>query len=219
MRLILIGPPGSGKGTQAKLLSQRLRLTHIGTGDLLREAVRLGTPAGKKVEPYVAKGQLVPDDLVNELIADLFHREPRPSCFVTDGYPRTVAQAHSFDQLLRQVFLDLQAAVFLVVQDEEIVRRICGRRVCPNCHASYHITLRPPKVANVCDACGATLFHRADDYEETIRDRLVVYHRNTEPLIAYYRQVGLLHQIKGEGNVEDIYAQIVQACRKPPADS
>src|SRR5205823_2076063 len=137
MRLILIGPPGSGKGTQAKLLSQRLHLTHIGTGDLLREAVRLGTPAGKKVEPYVTSGQLAPDDLINELIAELFRREPRPTCFVMDGYPRTVAQADAFDQLLRQQFLDLQAAVFLIVDDDEIVRRICGRRVCPKCHASY----------------------------------------------------------------------------------
>ena len=215
MRLILIGPPGSGKGTQAKLLSQRMQLRHIGTGDILREAVRLGTPAGKKAEPYVSAGQLVPDDLINEMIAELFRREPRPTCFVTDGYPRTVAQANAFSQLLRELSLDLQAAVFLVVPDEEIVRRICGRRVCPNCHASYHITMRPPRVPNICDTCGATLFHRTDDSEETIRDRLVVYHRNTVALIKYYRQVGLLHEIKGAGDVEHIYAQIVQACRKP----
>lgn len=215
MRLILIGPPGSGKGTQAKLLSQRLHLRHIGTGDILREAVSLATPAGKRAEPFVSAGQLVPDDLINEIIAELFRREPRPTSFVTDGYPRTVAQANSFAQLLEREGLALQAAVFLVVPDDEIVQRLCGRRVCPNCHASYHITMRPPRVANICDACGAMLFHRTDDSEKTIRGRLAVYHGNTEALTVYYRRVGLLHEIKGAGDVEDIYAQIVRACREP----
>src|SRR5712692_6055111 len=121
MRLILIGPPGSGKGTQAKLLSERLGLVHIGTGDILREAVRLGTPAGLEVKPFVQSGRLVPDDLVNELVADLFRRDPRPECFVLDGFPRTLAQAASFDQILRQQFLDLQAVIYFRVYDEEIV--------------------------------------------------------------------------------------------------
>ncbi len=217
LRLILIGPPGSGKGTQAKLLSQRLHLRHVGTGDILREAVRLGTPAGRRAQPFVASGQLVPDDLINEIVAELFHREPRPTSFVMDGYPRTVAQAQAFDRLLRQESLNLQAAVFLVVSDEVIVQRICGRRVCPNCNASYHMSLRPPRVAGVCDACGAKLIHRTDDSEQTIRERLLVYHRNTEELIEHYRSVGLLHELEGTGDVEDIYTQVVQACRKLPA--
>src|SRR6516165_7346923 len=139
MRLILIGPPGSGKGTQAKLLGDRLHLSHIATGDILREAIRLGTSAGRKAEPFVNNGKLVPDDLVNELVADRFRRDDRPEQFVMDGYPRTLAQAASFDQVLRQQFLDLNAVILLQVDDEEIVRRISGRWSCPNpsCLATY----------------------------------------------------------------------------------
>ena len=216
MRLILIGPPGSGKGTQARLLHQRLQLTNVGTGDILREAIRLGTPAGKRAEPFVSTGKLVPDDLVNELVADLFRRDMRPERFVMDGYPRTIAQAHAFDQLLRQQFLDIQAAVLLVVHDDEIVRRLSGRRVCPNCHATYHIAMKPPRVENVCDVCQSALVHRQDDFEETIRRRLEVYHRNTAGLIDHYLKAGLLREVPGEGNVEEIYALVAQSCRSRP---
>jgi adenylate kinase len=219
MRLILIGPPGSGKGTQARLLHQRLELANIGTGDILREAIRLGTPAGQRAEPFVSSGKLVPDDLVNELVADLFRRDGRPERFVMDGYPRTLAQAHAFDQLLRQQFLDLQAAVVLIVHDEEIVRRITGRRVCPNCHATYHLAMKPPRVPNLCDVCQSQLVHRQDDSEDTIRKRLDVYHRNTRGLIDHYRKNGLLREVPGEGNVEEIYTQVAQSCRKPASGS
>src|SRR5437773_4470335 len=140
MRLILIGPPGSGKGTQAKLLGDRLGLVHIATGDILREAIRLGTAAGRKAEPFVNNGKLVPDDLVNELVADRFRRDDRPERFVMDGYPRTLAQAASFDQVLRQQFLNLTAVILLVVDDDEIVRRMTGRRTCSQCSRPYHIT-------------------------------------------------------------------------------
>jgi len=126
MRLILVGPPGSGKGTQAKMLSQRLNLCHIGTGDLLRQMVQLGTPSGLRAKPFVEAGQLVPDDLVNDLIHERFNTEPRPECFVMDGYPRTVPQAHAFDQVLRQQFLKLDAVLHMIVPDEELVRRLSG---------------------------------------------------------------------------------------------
>jgi adenylate kinase len=217
MRLILVGPPGSGKGTQAKLLSERLGLVHIGTGDILREAVRLGTPAGRLAEPYVKSGKLVPDDLVNELVADRFRREDRPENFVMDGYPRTLAQAASFDQVLRQQFLDLNGVILLQVDGDEIVRRLSGRWSCPNpsCLATYHVTKKPPRVPGVCDLCGTPLRQREDDREDTIRRRLEVYKRNTMELIPHYRAQNLLHEVSGEGDIEDIYKRIVGALKGP----
>jgi adenylate kinase len=217
MRLILVGPPGSGKGTQAKLLSERLGLVHIGTGDILREAVRLGTPAGRLAEPFVKSGKLVPDDLVNELVADRFRREDRPESFVMDGYPRTLAQAASFDQVLRQQFLDLNGVIVLQVDDDEIVRRISGRWSCPNptCLATYHVTKKPPRVPGVCDVCGTPLRQREDDREDTVRRRLEVYKRNTMELIPHYRAQKLLREVSGEGDIEEIYKRIVGALRGP----
>jgi adenylate kinase len=212
MRLVLIGPPGSGKGTQAKLLSDRLQLVHIGTGEILREAVRLKTREGILAEPYVEAGELVPDDLVNELVADRFRRPDRPDRFVMDGYPRTLAQAASFDQVLRQQFLDLCAVIVLLVDDDEIVRRISGRRNCPNtnCKATYHIATKPPRTAGICDLCGTALVQRDDDREETIRRRLEVYRQNTLTLHPYYRDQGLLHEVSGVGEIESVYNGIVR---------
>jgi len=209
MRVILLGSPGSGKGTQAKLLSQRLNLVHVGTGDILREAVRLGTPPGRQAEPYVNKGLLVPDALVNDLVADRFARVDRPERFVMDGYPRTLAQAASFDQVLRQQFLDLEAVVLLAVNDEKVVTRLSGRWVCPICKTPYHLVSNPPKVAGKCDRSCGPLIQRADDREETVRERLRVYHENTAGLIDHYRSHGLLKEVTGEGNIEDIYGKIV----------
>jgi adenylate kinase len=212
MRLILLGPPASGKGTQAKLLSERMGLTPISTGDMLREAVRLGQPAGLRAASYMVKGLLVPDDVVNDIINDLFSGERRPEQFVMDGYPRTVAQAASFDQVLRRQFLDIQAVLWLVVPDDEIVTRISGRRVCPNpaCNATYHTRYRPPKVAGVCDLCGTALVQRDDDREEAVRNRLKVYHEVTEGVLAHYRDQGLLREVPGTGEVEVVYNRIVQ---------
>jgi adenylate kinase len=210
MRLILVGPPGSGKGTQAKLLSERLKLVHIATGDILREAMGLQTPAGLQAKPFVISGKLVPDDLVNELVADRFRRDDRPEAFVLDGYPRTLAQAASFDQVLRQQFLDLQRVVLLRVDDDEIVRRLSGRWTCPNCKATYHPVSKPPRVAGVCDVCGHTLVQRDDDKEPTIRRRLMVYHQNTTELIPHYQAQGLLREVAGQGDIEAIYGNIVQ---------
>src|SRR5262245_26224121 len=171
MRLILLGPPGSGKGTQAKLLSERLQLEHIGTGDILREAIRLETPSGVLAKPYVESGQLVPDDLVNALVADRFHRADRPKRFVMDGYPRTVAQARAFDRVLHEVGLALTAVVTMSVEDEEIIRRVGGRWSCPkrNCKRTYHVEKNPPRRPGICDQCGTRLVQREDDKPETLR--------------------------------------------------
>jgi adenylate kinase len=212
MRLVLIGPPGSGKGTQAKLLSDRLQLAHIGTGDILREAVRLKTPEGILAEPYVKAGKLVPDDVVNELVAARFRRADRPDRFVMDGYPRTLPQAVAFDQVLRQHSLNLDAVLVLMVDDDEIVRRISGRWGCPNpnCKATYHTTTKPPRIPGICDLCGTALVQREDDREETVRRRLEVYRQNILSLHPYYRAQGILHEGPGVGEIESIYNSIVR---------
>jgi adenylate kinase len=210
MRLILLGPPGSGKGTQAKLLGRDDNLEHISTGDLLRAAKDQGTPLGLRAKPYMDAGQLVPDDLVNELVAERFRRGDRPERFVMDGYPRTLSQAAAFDAVLREQFLDLNGVILLNVHDEEIVHRISGRRVCPNCNATYHIDNKPPKVPGVCDVCGHALEHRSDDKPETVRARLAVYHKDTVELIPHYRAQGLLREVAGEGNIDAVYANILK---------
>ena len=214
MRLILIGPPGSGKGTQAKLLSQRQGLAQIGTGDILREAVRLNTPLGLKAGPFIRSGKLVPDDLVNEVVAERFRRDDRPEAFVMDGYPRTLAQAASFDQVLRQQFLQLNAVLVFTVNDDEIVRRMTGRWSCPQCKTTYHMVNNPPKVTGICDSCGSKLIQREDDREETVRERLKLYHQNTNGLVAYYQKEGLLHEIAGIGEIEEIYSRILMILKQ-----
>jgi adenylate kinase len=214
MRLILVGPPGSGKGTQAKLLSSRLGLTHISTGDILREAARQNTPLGQVALPYMRSGQLVPDDLVNEIVAEYFRSEKRPERFVMDGYPRTLAQAASFDQVLRQQFLDLTAVLLFVVDDQEIIARMTGRRNCPQCKATYHLVYNPPRSPGVCDVCGTKLIQRIDDQEETVRERLSIYHASTADLIPYYRAQGLLREVPAVGDIEQIHATIVKVLKQ-----
>ncbi len=212
MRLILLGPPGSGKGTQAELLCERLRLEHIGTGDILRDAIRRETPVGLRARPYVESGRLVPDDLVNDMVADRFRREDRPEKFIMDGYPRTLPQAASFDQVLRQEHLDLTGVVFLMVDDEEIIRRVTGRWTCPkpHCKRTYHVESNPPRVAGRCDADGTVLIQREDDKADTLRERLQVYHGNIETLVPYYRDQCLLREVSGEGPIEEVYANIMR---------
>jgi adenylate kinase len=213
MRLILLGPPGSGKGTQAELLCQRNGLEHIATGDLLREAIRLGTPLGLQAKAAVEAGQLVPDALVNDLIAERFSRDDRPERFVMDGYPRTLAQAAAFDQTLRQQYLDLSAVLLLVVPDAEILARLGGRWSCPKpgCMATYHTVHKPTKVPGVCDNCGTPLVQRADDRPETVRARLVVYHRQTAELIPHYQKQDLLIEVPGTGEIEAVHANLMRA--------
>jgi adenylate kinase len=212
MRLILLGPPGCGKGTQAKLLSERNGLEHIGTGDILREAIRQQTPAGLRAHPYVEQGQLVPDDLVNDVVAERFNLNDPPERFVLDGYPRTLAQAIAFDQVLRQQYFDLSAVIFLQVSDEEIIARVGERWSCPKpgCKATYHTKSKPPKAPGICDYCGTKLIQREDDRPETVRARLVVYHSNIGPLLEHYRVRGLLYEIPGHGAIERVYANMMK---------
>lgn len=185
MRLVFLGPPGSGKGTQARLLNERLGLQAIGMGDILRAAVRGGTPLGKQVKEYLHSGRLAPDGLVNEVVADLFRRDGRPTKFVLDGYPRTLPQAESFEQLLKQTGQDLTCAVLFKVPDEELERRLGGRRLAEG---------------------------RIDDSAETVRKRLELYRTNMAPLVEHFRRVGLLHEIDATADVESVYQAITRAC-------
>lgn len=213
-RLLLVGPPGSGKGTQAKLLGERLGLTYVGTGEILRESIGHKTPAGLMAEPFVLSGRLVPDELVNRLVEDLFSGEGQPQRFVLDGYPRTLTQAKAFDGVLRRHGLALDAVVILEVDDEEIIQRICGRWECPVDKTTYHVSYKPPKVHGICDLCRTPLLQRQDDREATIRKRLRVFHDNTTGLIPYYAEQGLVHSVNGHGSIEAIYQSIVQAIRQ-----
>lgn len=211
MRLILIGPPGSGKGTQAKLLAERLALAHISTGDILREAIDTGTPAGKKAAPFMTQGRLVPDEVVNEIISDRFKRPDRPERFVMDGYPRTSAQAAAFDGILKQNHLPLDAVLILLVNIDELVRRITGRWNCPKCKASFHVPDRPPRLAGICDDCGTKLVQRNDDQESTFRERERIYEANLKELESFYDRQGLARRVAGTGQITTIFQTIIQA--------
>ena len=213
MRLTLLGPPGSGKGTQAKLLSDRLNLEHIGTGDILREAIHLQTPSGVLAQVLMSKaGNWSRTTWSTTLVAERFHRDDRPTRFVMDGYPRTLAQARAFDKVLHKVNLPLTGVVTLNVEDEEIIRRVGGRWSCPkrNCKRTYHVEKNPPRKPGVCDKCGTELVQREDDKPETLRERLKVYHHNKEELLPYYHQQGLLHEVNGQGEIDEIYCRIVK---------
>ena len=212
MRLVLVGPPGSGKGTQAKLLAERLGLRYIGTGDILREAIRSGSEAGKRAESGIEAGNLVPDRVVNDLVADLFIDVQPPADLVLDGYPRTLAQAIAFDELMDRTGISLDAVLNFQIDDEEVVRRVTGRRICsnPQCGTPYHTTCRPPRAADVCDRCGSPLTIRADDTESTIRTRLGVFHSHTDGVLEHYARRHLVRNVSTAGEVEDIYAHILK---------
>jgi adenylate kinase len=211
MRLILLGAPGSGKGTQAKLLCERNHLEHISTGDILREAIRSETPTGLRARPFVYGGQLVPDEVVNDLIAERFARTDRPSGFVLDGYPRTLIQAVALDKTLHRYGLTLTAAVLLRVDDDEIVRRVSGRWSCPKCGSIYHLTNHPPRRPGLCDKDGVALLQRKDDTPDTVRGRLRIFHKEVLELAPYYRAQCLLREVPAVGSLEEVYATIMQA--------
>jgi adenylate kinase len=212
MRLVLVGPPASGKGTQAELLSRRLGATHVSTGVILREAIRQTTPTGRAAEPLIRQGRLAPDTLVNEVVAELFRRPDRPTRFVMDGYPRTYPQAVAFDALLAQQFLTLDAVIELTLPDDAAVARVGGRRCCtsPACGVCYNLALRPPRVPDTCDRCGGPLTERDDDTEITVRRRLAEYHEGTAALLDHYRGRSLLHTVSALDPIETVYTNIVK---------
>lgn len=215
-RLVLLGPPGAGKGTQASFLVERYGVVHVSTGDILRQAREAGTPLGLLAKGYMDRGELVPDEVVVGLVRDrLAEPDVREKGFLLDGFPRTVVQAEALDRLLADLGTPLEAALNLRVDPELLTRRLTLRRSCPACGAVYHLENRPPAVAGVCDTCGGALVQRPDDAEETVRNRLAVYSRQTEPLIDYYARRGILREIDGEQSIEAVRQAIADALGPP----
>ena len=208
MRIVMLGGPGAGKGTHAEYMSERLGVPHVASGDILREEVASGTDLGKKAKSYMERGLLVPDDLVEEIIARRLSRPDAEGGFILDGFPRTVEQARWLDGFLKGNGWGLDVVVNLVVPDWKIVRRLAYRRICRNCGAIYNLITMPPKREGICDRCGGELYQRNDDREEVVRERLRVYRRQTAPLVAYYRRRGLLVNVFDLGE-EDVRSEEV----------
>jgi adenylate kinase len=204
VRLALFGAPGVGKGTQAGILQERLALPHISTGDMLRAAIREGTPEGRQARAVVERGELIPDALISARL----EREDVQEGFILDGFPRTVGQADYLDRTLEAGGRALDAVINITVPEAEIIERLGGRRVCPSCGASYHLRFHPPMVEGRCDACGGRLEQRADDADDVIRGRLEVYARQTAPVLEYYRRRGVLRDVDGVGRPEDVTGRI-----------
>ena len=194
-RLVLVGPPGAGKGTQAANLRSRYQLAHISTGDLLREQVRQGTPLGREASAFINSGRLVPDELILDMVEARLRQPDTANGFILDGFPRSPGQVAATDQMLRRLRMPLTAALQLDLADDEIVRRLSLRRTCSGCGRVYHLQASPPREAGVCDLDGASLMQREDDCESVIRTRLEVYHAQTEPVVAHYRASGILVRI------------------------
>jgi adenylate kinase len=208
IRIVLLGPPGSGKGTQASALEKRRGVPHIASGDLLRANVRDSTALGRKVKPYMDRGELVPDELILDMMADRLSQPDAQQGYVLDGFPRTVKQAEALEERLRALSQDLDAVVYLKVPEAEILRRLGGRRTCPHCNAVYHVDTMPPKREGICDKCGATLVQRDDEKPAVIRKRLEVYSAQTQPLLDYYQARGLLREIDGMIGVDNVIREI-----------
>lgn len=208
MRIILLGAPGSGKGTQAKMLVEKYQAPQISTGDLLRAAVAAGTALGKEAKTLIEGGQLVSDELVLGIIKERLKEDDARNGFILDGFPRNEVQAKALDALLEELDWPLQAAIAIQIDQEILVRRITGRRSCKDCGQVFNIFTTPPKTENVCDKCNGELVHRADDTEETIRKRLSIYEEQTAPLMAYYKDQDKLHEIEGTGEIDSIFSSI-----------
>lgn len=204
MNLVLLGPPGAGKGTQAKVLSQKSRAFHISTGDMLRETVNKGTSLGKEAKKYMLKGELVPDELVIAVVKNTLTSEELKGGFILDGFPRTLRQAEMLDTMLKNIGKKLDIVLYFKTSLETSVARLSGRRVCKQCGANFHIKNIPPKKAEICDYCDGELYQRKDDQKETIKRRWSVYIKETAPLISYYKNKGVLHEASGDLDVNEL---------------
>lgn len=214
MRIVLLGAPGAGKGTQAKTLAVRLGVPHISTGDLLRQNVAAGTDLGKQAKEFMVKGLLVPDELVSSMLAKRFDDADVKAGFILDGYPRNINQARNLDTMLEVKKMPIGLAVELDVSEGVVIQRLCARLVCKKCGAIFHKINMPPKVDGVCDACGGELYQRADDKEETIRQRLVVYRNEVAALLKYYRDANILHRLSADEDANVVLEKIVALAQK-----
>lgn len=211
MRMVLLGGPGAGKGTQAVMLSQRLNVPHVSTGDIFRSNIKNGTELGRKAKEYMDKGALVPDELTVEIVRDRLSQFDCKYGFILDGFPRTIPQAEYLEDALAKMGKKLDVVLNIDVRDDVIVRRLSGRRVCSSCGAPYHVSNNPPKADGVCDTCGGSVVQRDDDREETVAKRLKTYHDQTEPLIDFYGRKGYLKTVDGEGSVEETLDRTIKA--------
>lgn len=209
--VVLLGPPGAGKGTQASGIAEKYGILHISTGDIFRANLKAGTPLGLKAKEYMEKGALVPDELTCDLVEDRVMQEDCKNGYLLDGFPRTVFQAEHFDKFLASKGMKLESVIDIEVPDEALIPRATGRRVCRSCGRPYHVTAMPPKVEGVCDVCGGEVYQRADDSEETVKNRLSVYHEQTEPLTDYYRNTGILKTVNGDQDMDKVFAEICEA--------
>lgn len=212
-RVLFLGPPGAGKGTQAHRLADEWGVPHVATGDMLRDAVARDTPLGRQARRHMEAGELVPDAVVIGLVGERLGQADAASGFVLDGFPRTVAQAQALDRMLEERQIALDRVVFFEVSRDELLRRLTGRRVCRTCASTYHLASAPPKTPGRCDRCGGQLIQRDDDTEAAVATRLDVYERQTQPLLAYYAQRGLLARVTGEGDIGRITAEVRLAVR------
>lgn len=209
MKIVMLGAPGAGKGTQAKRLAAKYGIPHISTGDIFRANIKNGTELGKKAKVYMDQGLLVPDELVVDLVIDRFKEPDCEKGYVLDGFPRTIPQAKALDEALAKNGDALEYAIDVDVPDESIIRRMSGRRACIGCGATYHVVTIPPKKEGVCDTCGAELVLREDDKPETVEKRLKVYHEQTQPLIDYYQGKNILRSVDGTRDMDEIFVEIV----------
>lgn len=210
MKIIMLGAPGAGKGTQAKRIADKYKIPHISTGDILRSNIKENTELGKKAKTYMDQGLLVPDDLIVDLVVDRFKVPDCDHGYVLDGFPRTIPQAEALNTALKAIGEDVDFAINVEVPDEVIVERTSGRRACLHCGATYHLQYSPAKVDGICDFCGADLVLREDDKPETVERRLAVYHEQTQPLIDYYTKKGIEVEVDGTKDMEDVFNAIVE---------
>ena len=208
MKIIMLGAPGAGKGTQAAGIVDKYKIPHISTGDIFRANIKNGTELGAKAKEYMDKGLLVPDELVVDLVIDRFKADDCAKGYILDGFPRTIPQAEALDKALSAIGDSVDYAINVEVPDENIIERMSGRRACVGCGATYHIVYNPTKVEGKCDACGADLILRDDDKPETVEKRLNVYHEQTQPLIDYYKAKGILKEVDGTVDMKDVFAAI-----------
>lgn len=208
MKIVLLGPPGAGKGTQAKSISNRYSIPHISTGDIFRKNISEGTPLGIEAKSYIDKGQLVPDEVTINMVKDRLTWEDCKNGYLLDGFPRTVAQAEALEGFLADRNEKLDTALSIEVPSSFILERMTGRRVCPSCGASYHVKFNPPTKAGVCDVCGSDIVQRKDDTEETVSERLEVYERQTQPLIDFYNNRNLLSTVDGTKAINEVFESI-----------
>ena len=210
MKLILLGAPGAGKGTQAEIISEKLHIPTISTGNILREAIKNGTETGLKAKSFMDAGKLVPDDVIIGIVRERVARADCANGFILDGVPRTIPQAEALDKALKELGQKIDYAINVEVPDENIVNRMSGRRACVDCGATYHIAYAPTSKEGICDKCGGGLILRDDDKPETVLKRLGVYHEQTQPLIDYYTEAGILKEVDGTIDINDVFAEIVK---------